>query len=246
MINIFQCYEEGSLVLPPPVGELFAAKVDDTGVLLKWRRDDKYNMTDHYEVHYRQVQDNDTARDVFKSDFKINARVDMVKISNLTTNKLYRFYVVSRNSRGTSLPSSLLTLNISLAAWSGHSLGSSSAPHQLEIISRTTSTLELSWNTPLITHPEDDIIYRVHYQPISNDTHDTITNTSLQTITSELNSVVVSGLEAGTLYQVWVTSLVTKLGGSWSTESEKSEVMLAWTKSYIPPFVQMRIVQVSL
>ena len=40
-------------------------------------------------------------------------------MSNLTVGGIYKFYVVSRNENGTSLPSSILTLNMSKAAWNG-------------------------------------------------------------------------------------------------------------------------------
>ena len=43
----------------------------------------------------------------------------MIKINDLTKGEIYSFFVVSRNENGTSLPSSVLTLNISEAAWNG-------------------------------------------------------------------------------------------------------------------------------
>ena len=84
--------------------------------------------------------------------------------------------------QGTSLPSSVLTINVSAAAWTGAVLGATSPPHLLTVerrcldcliaaaacvnsdISRTTTTLELAWNPPAITHPEDQIFYRVFYR----------------------------------------------------------------------------------
>ena len=41
--NIFTCYEEGAANLPPPVLQVEAARVEDNGVLLKWRIGD--NLT---------------------------------------------------------------------------------------------------------------------------------------------------------------------------------------------------------
>ena len=43
----------------------------------------------------------------------------MIKINDLTKGEVYSFFVVSRNENGTSLPSSVLTLNVSEAAWNG-------------------------------------------------------------------------------------------------------------------------------
>ena len=37
------CYEEGAAILPPPVLEVVATRVEDNGVLLKWRIGD--NLT---------------------------------------------------------------------------------------------------------------------------------------------------------------------------------------------------------
>ena len=64
----------------------------------------------------------------------------MVKVDGLVTGRLYSFYVVARNEKGTSLPSSILTVNISLAAWTGEAVGATSPPHVLRISSETTTS----------------------------------------------------------------------------------------------------------
>ena len=50
---------------------------------------------------------------------QLNSTAPIIKVSNLTVGGIYKFYVVSRNENGTSLPSSILTLNMSKAAWNG-------------------------------------------------------------------------------------------------------------------------------
>ena len=84
-----------------------------------------------------------------------------MKIPNLETGKKYKFFVVSRNEKGTSLPSSIITLNVSAEGWSGKPIeGSSSPPHLLEVESHSATWLQFAWNPPAITHPEDVLKYR--------------------------------------------------------------------------------------
>jgi hypothetical protein len=83
-----------------------------------------------------------------------------VKIPNLETGKKYRFFVVSRNEKGTSLPSSIVTLNVSSEGWTGTPVqGSSSPPHLLAVESHSATWLQFVWNPPAITHPEDVLKY---------------------------------------------------------------------------------------
>ena len=42
---------------------------------------------------------NESAQDVFSSEYQINSQVPAVKVDNLTTHQLYSFYVVARNSK---------------------------------------------------------------------------------------------------------------------------------------------------
>ena len=53
---MFTCYEEGAAVLPAPVSQLRAVRVEDRGVLLRWAGPGtNTSNTDHYEVFYKQV-----------------------------------------------------------------------------------------------------------------------------------------------------------------------------------------------
>ena len=92
---------------------------------------------------------------------QINTTVPIVKIPNLETGKKYRFFVVSRNEKGTSLPSSIITLTVSSEGWTGKPIeGASSPPHLLEVESHSATWLQFAWNPPAITHPEDLLKYR--------------------------------------------------------------------------------------
>ena len=95
--------------------------------------DNETGTTDHYEVSYKQVLDKQKSSDIFKTQYQITSHVPMVKVDNLTNNMIYSFFVVAKNSHGSSLPSSILTLNISLAAWNGATVGATSPPHMVTI-----------------------------------------------------------------------------------------------------------------
>ena len=82
-------------------------------------------------------------------------------MTNLETGAFYRFFVVARNAMGTSLPSALLKLNVSAAAWDGQEVaGVVSPPHLLEVEATSATWLQFAWNPPAITHPEDILKYR--------------------------------------------------------------------------------------
>ena len=50
---------------------------------------------------------------------QLNTTAPIIKISSLEVGGVYKFYVVARNENGTSLPSAILTLNMSQQAWNG-------------------------------------------------------------------------------------------------------------------------------
>ena len=61
-------------------------------------------------------------------------------------------------------------------------------------------------------------------------------------IATDKLSLELTDLVPDSLYKVWVTSVTVQLEED-QVESERGEVIAAWTKSYIPAFVQMRFVQ---
>ena len=156
------------------------------------------------------MADNETTHQIFQSEFQVNTNLAMVKVEGLVTGQLYSFYVVSRNDKGTSLPSSILTVNISLAAWTGQAVGSTSPPHVLRLSSETTTSLSLEWNPPSIAHPEDQIRYRLYYRPVSNETHNNL-QSSLQYEETDLLTLTLESLQPDTEYELSVTALTTKV-----------------------------------
>jgi hypothetical protein len=91
----------------------------------------------------------------------VNTTVPIIKISGLEVGRLYSFFVASKNQKGSSLPSSIVTLNVSAAAWQGRAIfGASSPPHILSLDDKAPTDLTFSWNPPAISHPEDLIKYR--------------------------------------------------------------------------------------
>ena len=179
-------------------------------ILLKWRPGQEASQTEHYEVLYREVADNETTHQIFQSQWQVNTNQPMVKVDGLVTGRLYSFYVVSRNDKGTSLPSSLLTVNISLAAWTGQAVGATSPPHVLRLRSETTTSLSLEWNPPSIAHPEDQLRYRLYYRPVSNETH-TDLQSSLLYEETDLLTIRLESLEPDTEYELSVTALTSKV-----------------------------------
>lgn len=92
---------------------------------------------------------------------QVNTTSIISSIKDLETNMFYTFYVVARNSYGTSLPTSILKVNVSAVAWTGGSIkGAASPPHLLEVGAKSALWLDITWNPPVIAHPEDILAYR--------------------------------------------------------------------------------------
>ena len=91
----------------------------------------------------------------------INTTTPLFTVTGLKTNTKYRFYVIARNAFGTSLPSSVVTVNVSSVAWDGSRIeGLPSSPHSIEISQTGADFLTLSWTAPTISHHEDEHKYR--------------------------------------------------------------------------------------
>ena len=91
----------------------------------------------------------------------INTTTPMFTVSGLKTNVKYRFFVIARNAFGTSLPSSVVTVNVSKEAWDGSRIeGLPSSPHAIEVTQTGADYLTLSWTTPTISHHQDEHKYR--------------------------------------------------------------------------------------
>jgi len=243
--RIFTCYEEGTLALPPPVRDLKAVKVEDGKVFLSWKSDDANDTfnTKHFEVFYKQVTNLETAAKVFDSDKQINTKEPLVKIEGLETGKIYRFFVISRNDQGTSLPSSIVTLNVSSDAWNGNwdqlpqYKGATSPPHLLKLDSHAATWLQFTWNTPAISHPEDVLKYRLYYKPVVTN----MVQFKFEVTESEATTARINGLMPDTQYAIFATAVIVR--NDTEIESTNSEELLAWTDPAYPVHVEIRIVR---
>ena len=100
---------------------------------------------------------------IFKLPFfqSLNLTDTSVIITGLEKNERYQFFAISRNSIGTSLPTAMLTLNISSEAWDGKKVvGKPSAPHGIELDSMSANYLTFSWTAPVISDHKDLLKYR--------------------------------------------------------------------------------------
>ena len=77
-------------------------------------------------------------------------------VTNLKTGNLYNFFVITMNGEGTSLPSAVLTINVTEEHdVEGALSGVSSAPHSLVLDAKTATTLTVMWQPPEFAHPTD-------------------------------------------------------------------------------------------
>ena len=91
----------------------------------------------------------------------INTTTPLFTVSGLKTNTKYRFFVIARNAFGTSLPSSVITTNVSKEAWDGLKIdGVPSSPHLIEVTQTGADYLTLSWTASTISHHEDEHKYK--------------------------------------------------------------------------------------
>jgi len=238
--QIFQCFEEGTASLPPPVRDFKAISVRDGRVFLAWKSDDNDRTFDtaHYEVFYKQTNSTEEDAAVFNSNKQINTKMPFVKVDGLETGKLYRFFVVSRNDMGTSLPSSIVTLNVSSAAYNTNQMsGATSSPHQLELSSRSSTWLEFTWNPPAISHPEDMLLYRI-YSKAEAENASFVLSTETDLTTARL-----SDLHPISQYELYVTSVIVR--NESKIESNPSPVMTVWTDPTLPARVEVRVVKTT-
>jgi len=250
--QVLVCLEEGSVQLPPPVRALRAIYVNDSQVGLVWRTgsgdlnspEDASNNVTHFEVYYKRLDVNSSVGTVFSSDNQINTTDSRAVVSGLETGGLYRFFVVSRNAQGTSLPSSILRVNVSAAAWGllpkGVVLrGSTSPPHLVEVEAHSATWLQVTWNPPAITHPEDVLRYRVFYRQVSDN------SSNFSSVYTEITTVKLTNLTPNSQYLIYAIAIsATGIGASNTAtavnrvESEPSEELVAWTDPAFPAFVE--------
>lgn len=223
--NIVQCFEEGTGKLPGPVGELHAVAVTDSEVTLTWEPpSDNSNITD-YVIHYKKVDNTSMHETLLKLDNQLNASGTTETIHSLEKGALYNIFVVARNEHGTSLPSSILLINVTKTDLSGKGIaGVTSPPHSLAVSSHSATYVTVSWQPPEFSHPSEQITYNLYYKA-SSDMYFFKVETSVTSRTIE-------GLRPNTQYIVYVTA-ISKKG-----QSLPSETLIAWTDPAYPAFVE--------
>lgn len=257
--QVVLCFEEGTAQLPPPVRDFRAVSVQDGMVVLDWKFDDvngTYNTT-HFEVYYKVLALNSSSAPVFGSDKQLNSSVPVIKITGLEVGRKHSFFVVARNAAGTSLPSSIISLNVSKEAWSGDHAngvihGVSSPPHLLAVESHSATWLQFAWNPPAISHPESVLKYRLFYRQVS------ASSPNFSMVETDVTTIKLTGLSPNTQYALYTTAISSTssdpalscelLGGDdcnsdepavvTTGESLASETLIAWTDPAFPAFVE--------
>jgi len=185
---------------------------------------------------------------IFKSDKQVNTTGTMSSIGSLETNMFYTFYVVSRNSYGTSLPTSILKVNVSTEAWEGkYLMSATSPPHLLEVGSKSALWLDLTWNPPVIAHPEDILAYRLYYREIGPLDNQTKNIKKFNQIDTETTSVKLVNLRPNTQYSMYAVTISRRKDDviRGKLTSDPSETLIAWTDPAMPAFVEAPILEPS-
>lgn len=78
--NIVQCFEEGTGLLPGPVGSLQARDVTDSSVTLSWEPPVESNNASEYIVHFSKVENSTTPTPLFPLSRVSQALCDRVRL----------------------------------------------------------------------------------------------------------------------------------------------------------------------
>ena len=86
----------------------------------------------------------------------MNTTISAAEINDLKVGSLYNFFVVAINEEGVSLPSSIITLNLTKERDDGIPVaGVPSAPHSLTLETKTATSLTVLWQPPELALPID-------------------------------------------------------------------------------------------
>ncbi|XP_065215789.1 Ig-like and fibronectin type-III domain-containing protein 1 isoform X2 [Planococcus citri] len=223
--NIVQCFQEGTGQLPGPVSELHAVKLKNNSVTLEWSSPKDGSDVQDYVVHYQQVT-NATMHEISLTlEQQVTVKGTTTKLENLETGKLYSIFVVSRNVHGTSLPSSILLLNVTEKDTSkGGITGVTSPPHSLAVSSHSANFVTITWQPPEFSHPAERLYYKLYWRGNAD--------TTFRMVDTEITSHMIEGLSPNSQYIVYVVA-VSKAGSSLA-----SETLIAWTDPAFPAFVE--------
>ncbi|XP_037079709.1 Ig-like and fibronectin type-III domain-containing protein 1 isoform X2 [Pollicipes pollicipes] len=221
--NTVQCFEEGAGTLPPPVIGLRASDVTDDAVTLVWEADGNGGQ---FQVRYGSINaTTGLGGDVTKLDQVQTVTTGVARLTNLTKDQLYAFSVVAVNEHGSSLPVSVVTLNIGGGEVSGEVKAAISPPHSLSASDVTATEMTLTWVPPAIAPPDSRIRYRVSFRGENATEPENITTVSVSHRLLEL--------VPNTAYSVVVTAVDA------AGESEPSETLEAWTLPVYPAYVEL-------
>lgn len=225
--NIVQCFEEGTGFLPGPPREVHAVVSHDK-LFLDWTiPSDGANATS-YTVHWQKISNNTQPYyyNTVQLDNQMNVTQTMARIEGLEVNSTYHLFVVAVNDKGTSLPSSMLLLNISGDTENKEVSGIPSPPHSLSVSSHSATWLALNWQPPQFSLADEKISYTLYYKVPS------LNQTNVTKISTSVSGHTLEKLTPNTQYVAWVKAH-TDAG-----DSLPSETLLAWTDPAYPAFVE--------
>ena len=111
--NNLRYNKTGTGLIPGPIIQLRVTSVTSDSVTLVWQPplDGSVNQ---YVVHYSVIEElaSKATSLSFEMDMQLNVTKTQAVVSNLTSNQLYNFFVLAVNDHGTSLPSSIITINV--------------------------------------------------------------------------------------------------------------------------------------
>lgn len=223
--NIVQCFEEGTGLLPGPIAELHATEVTGNSIILEWEPPtDGSNYTD-FIVHYQKVDNTSLHETVLKLDNQVNTTNTTLTLTNLEEGRLYKIFVVSHNEHGTSLPSSILMINVTKMDLDSKGIkGVTSSPHSLAVSSHSANWVTITWQPPEFSHYSEAITYRLYHKATSEN--------EFHVVDTSVTSHMLEGLSPNTQYIAYVVAL------SKSGPSLPSETLIAWTDPAYPAFVE--------
>ncbi|XP_044737933.1 Ig-like and fibronectin type-III domain-containing protein 1 isoform X2 [Chrysoperla carnea] len=222
--NIVQCFEEGAGILPGPINELHAIATTDSSVTIEWTSPNDGSNVTNYVVHFQKVDNTSMHETLPKLDQQINTTDTQITIHNLDKTALYHLFVVSQNDHGTSLPSSILVINITKMGIGSQISGVTSPPHSLAVSSHSATWVTITWQPPEFSHPSELITYRVH--------HKSRLESAFTVVNTTVTSFMLDKLHPNTQYIVFVTAITEK------GQSLESETLIVWTDPAYPAFVE--------
>ncbi|KAJ8984657.1 hypothetical protein NQ317_015748 [Molorchus minor] len=167
--NIAQCFEEGTGNLPGPVSALHGVVVDEHSILMEWNQPENSSGVTDYVIHYQEVDKSSIHETLMKSDNQINTTSTTATITGLKENRTYHIFVVARNENGTSLPSSIIVINLVRSNESEWVSGVTSPPHSLAVASHSATWVTITWQPPEFSHPSEIITYRLYHKSTAED-----------------------------------------------------------------------------